>query len=339
MKLPSPTFAVLLVALALPVGAQNGVLLELPLLPTPAGFSVNPHVAHINAVGEVVGTIYFTRKPCSSCPTQTITRSFLVSNGVATQIGPDGFTITASNDLGDIVGNLRNPMDALLYPFLVRGGVLIPLSATSGSVQDINNLGEVSYLPALNDWGFQAAMESDGEHGNHAFKFIGSLPLDDLSCATVSPDYECMTGYNTGFDFVTDINDGATIAEAMAVGGDRDNPWYSSYGRQHAFVGYRGQTTNLSAGFTAAALSVNNHGVIAGYDDGQAVLWLPTHPGGWREATVASLAGDPSWVCREAAAVNDAGLVAGSGTHGGLAALFLFAPSAPVRNWKLEPRW
>ncbi len=333
MKLPSPILAALFaLAAGVPAAAQTAVLFDLPLLPTPVGFSVSPHVVSINAAGDVVGTIYFSRKPCLHCPTQTITRSFLVSNGVATQSGPDGFVISASNDLGDIVGNLRDPADSLLYPYLIHGGVFTQLSTAPATVMDINNLGEVSYLPAISDWGFQAAMMSDGEHGLHAFKFAGTLPTNDLSCGTPSPDYECMTGYSTGFDFVTDINNGTTIADAMAVGGDRDNPWSSSYGRQHAFVGYRGQTTLLSAGFTAAAQSVNDHGVIAGYDDGLAVLWLPTSAGAWREVSVASLVNDATWVCREADAVNNAGLVAGIGTHNGFAAAFLLAlsPRRPV---------
>lgn len=337
MRLSNPIgLALLGLGVGLPT-ADATTITELPLLPTPAGYSAAPYVAHINSSGEVVGTIYFTRKPCPRCPTVSIIRSFLVANGIATQVGPDGFVITSSNDAGAIVGNLRNPADALNYPYIVQAGVLTPLSATPGSVLDINSAGQVTYLPALNDHGLFAAMLSDNEHGNHAFKFTGTVPLTDLTCTAPSSDYECMTGYNTGFDFVTDMNNGATIADAMAVGGDRDNPWSSSYGMQHAFVGYQGQTTYLSAGFTAAALSVNDAGVIAGYDDGAAVLWLPAGPGAWSEVTVASLANDPAWVFREARAVNNAGLVAGGGTHNGVAAAFLMEPGVAAAELQPTP--
>lgn len=323
MRLSNPIgLALLGLSVGLPT-AGAATITELPLLPTPAGYSATPHVAHINSSGEVVGTIYFTRKPCPRCPTVSIIRSFLIANGIATQVGPDGFVITSSNDAGDIVGNLRNPADALNYPYIVQAGVLTPLSATPGSVLDINNAAQVTYLPAINDHGLFAAMLSDNEHGNHAFKFTGTVPLSDLTCPGPSPDYECMTGYNTGFDFVTDINNGATIADAMAVGGDRDNPWSSSYGMQHAFVGYQGQTTYLSAGFTAAALSVNDNGLIAGYDDGAAIVWLPSGPGTWSETSVASLVNDPAWTFREADAVNNANMVAGVGSHNGSPAVFL----------------
>lgn len=324
MTFTGPILGILLVLASVrPATAQSAAILELPMLQGPAGYSVSPHVVHINALGEVVGTVYFTYRACSHCPTQSVIRSFLVSNGVVSQVGPDGFLITASNDLGDIVGNLRNPADGSTYPYLVQGGALVPLSTTPGTVLDINNHGEVSYLPALNDQGFQAAMMSDGEHGTHAFKYRNTFPTNDLTCGVPTPDYECMTGYSTGFDFVADINNGATIADAMAVGGDRDNPFSSSYGRQHAFVGYRGHTTYLSAGFTAAALSVNDNGVIVGYDDGAATVWLPRSSGTWNQFSLNALIDDPSWNCREADAVNDSGLVAGTGTHFGAPAAFL----------------
>lgn len=310
------------IVVAVSASAQSATLIELPMLPPPAGWSVSPHVAGINATGDVAGTVYFTYRACTHCPSQSITRSFLVSNGGVAQIGPDGFSITAINDSGQIVGNLRNPVDGLTYPYLYEAGILTPLSATPGSVQDINNLGEVTYLPGMNDWGIVTAMMSDGEHGTHAFKYRGAFPTNDLTCA-VTNDYECMTGYTTGFDFVADINNGSTVAEAMAVGGDRNNPWSSSYGRQQAFVGYRGQTTYLSAGFTAAALSVNDNGVVVGFDDGKAIAWLPRIPGTWSERSIDSLANDPSWVCREADAVNNSGLVAGTGLHDGVSAVFL----------------
>lgn len=309
------------------VHAQTPQILELPRLPAPDGYSTALQVVDMNEAGEIVGNVTFSRRPCPSCPATYVRRAWIVSNGAATQVGPDSFQIVAINDAGDILGNLRNPADALLYPYLVHDGVLTPLSTTAATAVDLNDAGDVSYGPRINDWGVFGAMQSDGEHGLRAFKYSGTFPTNDLNCSMPSPLYECVTGYSTGFDFVANLNDGTTVQDAMLVGGDRDNPWSSSYGRQHAYVGYQGQTTYLSAGFTAASLAVNDTGLIVGYDDGKAIVWTRTGPHTWREDRVNDLIGDATWNCTTATAVNNSNWVAGSGTHSGNAAAFLLLPA------------
>lgn len=318
-----------LLLLAAATAAHAATVTELPMLPAPTSpyppaFTAAPRPVHINAGGDVLGTVTFTRKACGSCTAQTIRRSFLVSNGVATQEGIDEFIASDMNDAGEIVGNWRDTWGTgATWAYRIDAGAMVPLDTVPHSVIDVNNRGEVSFGPYFNDHGVQAALMSDTEHGTHVFKWAGEFPANDVSCSVPSQLYECVTGMTTGFDAVHALNDGATPAEAMAVGEDRDNPWSSSYGRQHAFVGWQGVTTDLSSGFTAAALAVNDAGLIVGYDDGQAVLWAPDAAGGWSEHTVASLVNDPSWTFRQATTVNDAGVVAGWGTHDGAPAMFL----------------
>jgi hypothetical protein len=320
------TFLIAVALTTIVSSARTATVVELPMLPAPAHFSAAAYPAHINASGDIVGTVYFTYKPCPRCPAQSVTRSFLVSGGLVSQVGPDGFVIATNNDAGTIVGNLRNPADGLSYPYSFQGGVLSPLDTLPRSVLDLNNAGIASFGPYLNDRGIMAAMLSDLEHGMHAFKYDSLLQVNDLSCSIPAPDYECITGYNTGFDYLHDINNGLTVADAMAVGEDRDNPFSSSYGMQHAFVGFRGQTTYLSTGFTAAALAVNDLGVIVGYDNGQAVVWQPAGEGLWNEVTVASLANDPVWTFTDARSVNNSGVIVGRGTHNGVPAVYALSP-------------
>ncbi len=247
----------------------------------------------------------------------------MVSGGVATQVGPDDYIAVTSNDAGDILFNWYDPwITAANWAFLYHDGVMAPLDTVPHLGVDLTNAGTVSFGPFINDHGVVAAMASDNEHGNHAFKWADGTPLLDFNCTAPTPEFECMTGYDTGFDRLHDLNDGTTVADAMAVGEDRNNPWSSSYGQQSAFVGWRGRTTYLSSGFTAAALAVNDNGLIVGYDDGQAVLWVPDGREGWTEHTIASLANDPSWTFSSATSVNLAGVVVGYGTHGGVPAMF-----------------
>ncbi len=331
--------ALLLLAAVTTTRATAATVTELPGLPIPPAtnppYSATWRPVHINASGNVVGTVVFSRKPCPRCAAVVVRRSFQVVNGITTQVGPDDYIAVTSNDADDIAFNWYDPwITGANWAFLYHDGVMTPLDTIPHVVVDLTNLGQVSYGPFINDHGVIASMASDNEHGNHAFKYAAGVPMLDLNCSAPSPEFECMTGYDTGFDRLHDLNDGATVADAMAVGEDRGNPWSSSIGPQAAFVGWQGHTTYLSSGYTAAALAVNDHGLIVGYDDGQAVLWAPTGFGEWTEHTVASLANDPSWTFSQATSVNDAGEVVGVGTHNGVAAMFrlsggLVAAEAP----------
>lgn len=308
--------------------ARAAVVTELPMLPTPTAayapaYTPAPRPVHINASGQIVGSVTFTRRPCARCAVQSIRRSFVIENGVATQLGIDDFIVVTNNDAGEIVGNWRDTWGTgATYAYRVVAGELVPLDTLPAVVVDLNNVGDLSYGAHINDHNISAAMMSDGEHGRHAFKFLQGAVATDLACPSTDPNFECVTGYDTGFDALHDINDGATVADAMAVGEDRNNPFSSSYGPQYAFVGWHGQMTYLSSGFTAAALAVNNLGQIVGYDNGQATVWQPDGAGGWTEYTVASLANDPSWVFSQATSVNDEGVIVGWGTHNGVPAMW-----------------
>lgn len=334
MKLPRFALAA---GLLLASRTHAATVTELPLLPTPAGFTAAPWVAHVNSNGDVAGLLTFTRKPCLHCAVQTIHRSFLVTGGNVTPIGPDGFMIVSANDAGTIVGNLYDLASGSNYAYRYQDGSLTPLDTVPRNVVDLTEGGLVSFGGYVNDHGVVAGLASDGEHATHVYKWVDGFSLTDMVCSVPSPEYECVTGGTTGYDAVHDLNSGATPGEAMVVGEDRDNPWYSSYGMQHAFVGWRGQTSNLSSGFTAAALAVNDFGEIAGYDDGQAVVWMRTGDGTWTEQTIASLVNDPAWTFSRATALNNPGVVAGVGLHNGVPAAFVMTPAATAVGGSPSP--
>jgi uncharacterized membrane protein len=224
------------------------------------------------------------------------------------------------NVFGESVGNVVNPQGdpnaPFANPFVLRGGVIVNLSlfpgATNqdgGNARGINNLGEIV-----------GEVNVEPLHSVHAVYYDLSGKIYDVgtfgpntanyyqSTATAINDHGWIVGSGTTSAAPYDANDEGTVLS-------------------HAFLCYSGTSgpgSLIDLGVLLGledsyATGINNSGVIVGYCTGDAGVYTYGEGGfiyvkGVMQALNDLLINNPGWNIDEAAAINDLGQIAATGT-------------------------
>ncbi|MCE5314079.1 MAG: chitobiase/beta-hexosaminidase C-terminal domain-containing protein [Armatimonadota bacterium] len=236
----------------------------------------------MNANGRAVG---------ESCDTDSIMRAFLW-NGSTDDLGSlagDGTISTAwaINDAGSIVGSTSAADDCQLGFIIPDGGTMQSLGTLggfNGVAFDINNSGIV----------VGAAEIASGD--NHACMWDATLSPIDLG-----------------------VLPGGSTSVALGINTSSQIAGYCDFinGGRHAFLWVSGAMTDLGTlgGFCSEAYDINNAGQCVGRSQRSDGIWVASL---WQDGTLIDLnwrlpAGS-DWLLEIAYAINDSGLITGTGT-------------------------
>jgi probable HAF family extracellular repeat protein len=320
-----------------------------------SGFT-SSYATAINNAGQVVGLSYRNDGASGASAMQRI---FLYADGVLRGIGPMGnFQADASaiNDAGQIAGSAFVPDTTGIpdwHAFLYSEGSLTDLGTLIGSANshafDLNNSAQVVGLSAAQGGQYHAFLYSNG-----SMRDLGTLGGTDSSAAAIN-DSGQVAGSSATTDgqthaflysngVMTDLGTlGAdTISYASAInnaGQVAGNSYTPGSGASSAFLYGAGRLQALGT------LGGGGSGATALNDAGDVVGWSDTGSGGephaflYRDGNMLDLNTLPEvlaagWELRYAAAINNAGQIAGRGIIGGQERAFLLSP---VRQPVLTP--
>ncbi|RUL87207.1 hypothetical protein [Tautonia sociabilis] len=260
-----------------------------------AGASGSSRGQGVNSAGVVVGTSDYR---------SGTTRAFRAENGGMVDLGtlPGGSwsEAVAINEAGAIAGT-GNRGDGRTVAFRIASdGTFEDLGLLFGGsfsqAFDINDLGQVVGL-ARDRWGIARAFIADDQ----GIRYAGTLPGGGASTATAINNDGLITGFSV-----------------------------DSSGSEMAFVGRPGQLAALGVlpgGRSSYGLDINQLGQVVGQvaftGGSRAFLWT-------EEDGMLDLNGliDPGsgWRLQVASAINDSGLIVGTGTYHGTTRAFLLRP-------------
>src|SRR6266511_1167800 len=249
--------------------------------------------ADVNALGQVVGF---------SMTTDGFLHAFLWSKGKMTDLGTLGGQssyATGINDAGVVVGysQLAGSQDS--HAFLWRKG---------RGMRDLGTLGGAqSFATDVNDLGLVVGRAFDATQTPHGFAWTAARGMRQLA----------------GDPFSTAGAAGAGADGTIGTGSGLARGFFRRTGSAAQAFGAPGQIQN------SEAYAVNNARRTVGiaYNDpfGASYGWLARSPGG-RMQLLADLTKSPGWSFNSPAAINDLGLIAGTGQKDGLPSGFLLTP-------------
>jgi probable HAF family extracellular repeat protein len=320
----------------------------------------------INAGGEVAGTADTEVKVGRRAHARAITHAFRYSPGAPglIDLGPsefepmsgecvlcsEGFAI---NDAGDVAGMVRSRSDDLLAIVFETDGTRagVPHVGFEPEALGINDAGQVVGGGAGGPEGPPRSAEQEawlsmlgGEEATELALAPDMGPLSLGGIATAINDHGEVVGtsgvgeafaeppeyhaFRYGSGRMHDLGTlGGHTARAMAINDKGTAVGYSTIagdGAQHAFRG-SGKMTDLGTlpGSTESrAYGINGHGVIVGSSGGRAFV---VRHGSMADLN-ALIAPGSGWVLTRAAAINEAGEIAGTGLHAGVRRAFLLKP-------------
>jgi probable HAF family extracellular repeat protein len=216
------------------------------------------------------------------------------------------FCINAS---GQVAGQSSASSSVMTDPaFLYSDGKLTSIGTLGGEYgqgRGINTSGQIAGYSTLPSGSYRAFLYTGGQ-------------MTDLG--TLGADYSVAYALNDA---------GQVVGTSALIPED-----------QHAFLYGNGQMTDLGTlgGATSTAYGINTHGVIVGYSyNSGTVVGLSTIQNSSYHAFISTNGGKmqdlnnmisagTGWVLQEAAAINDAGQIAGYGTINGQSHAFLLTP-------------
>lgn len=253
--------------------------------------------AAINRAGVVVGR---------SLSSAGNTKAFVYADGAMHSLrtlGGSNSAAYAINDAGDIVGSASTTNNAATRAFLYRNGAMTQVGGTFG--------GTNSVATAINQFGGIAGYASTAGNGStRAFLLEGGV----------------MTNLGTlgGASEATAMNDADEVVGRSVL----------TSGARHAFYYSGGALIDIGTlgGANSEATGINNWSQVVGFSD---VTSGGTHAFIYQAAALHDLntllpAGS-GWVLEAATAINDAGEIAGYGTHNGVRHAFRLAAPATIR--------
>ena len=237
------------------------------------------------------------------------TKAFLYAGGAMKSLGTLGGSNSAAyaiNDVGDIVGSASTTNNVATRAFLYRNGTMTAIGGTFG--------GTNSVATAINQFGGIAGYAStSGDGSTRAFLLDGGVMTN---LGTLGGASEAMA-----------INDADEVVGRSVL----------SSGARHAFYYSGGALTDIGTlgGANSEATAINNWSQIVGFSD---VASGGTHAFSYQAGALRDLntllPTGSGWVLEAATAINDAGEIAGYGTHNGVRHAFRLAAPATL---KLSP--
>ena len=312
-----------------------------------SGFTSSYAIA-INNAGQVVGLSYRNDDASGASAMQRI---FLYADGVLRGIGPMGnlrADVAAINDAGQIAGSAFVPDPAGVpdwHAFLYSDGEWADLGTLSGSANShafgLNNTAQVVGLSAAQGGQYHAFLYSNGSMSD-----LGTLGGPDSSAAAINDSGQVAGSsatadgqthaflYSNGVmaDLGTPGADPISYATAINNAGQvAGNSYTPGGGASSAFLYGAGRMQALGSlgGAGSGATALNDAGEVVGWSDtgsdGEPHVFL------YRNGRMLDLNTLPEvlaagWELRYAAAINNAGQIAGRGIIDGRERAFLLSP-------------